>query len=322
MKLFITGGKARKSNNIARDWSSFRAGVAILYDTEKKKVELEFDYVTPLDSKPSEASSVLFKACSKVGEVVYICSKTEYIKYNFDKKCIEKTVSHPLMNDVHHVAAFEDRVYVVSTGLDSVLIFDRITDEYVGCEYLGGGSIEDKFDLACDYRKVESLKPHECHPNYVFSFNGDIYVTRFMQKDCINLVTRQTTPISDSFIHDGVDFDGSLYFTSVDGRFYRTILDGKVEEFDLRKGYESNDPLGWCRAILPVGDGRVLVGFSVLRNTKFKENIKWAYSKISSRSYTSMRTRLVLYDMKTSLVEDEIMLDELGMDAVFGVLSV
>jgi hypothetical protein len=70
---------------------------------------------------------------------------------------------------------------------------------------------------------------------------------------------------------------------------------------------------------LPISDSKVIVGFSILRNTKSKEFIKWAAMKMQNKNYTNKRTRIVFYDLQNLCAEKEIFIDETGIDAIYSI---
>jgi hypothetical protein len=320
MNFLFTGGVARKSNKLTSDWNDFKEGVMIIYDTDTNQILDEFRYITPGKHTSGENASVLFKACHIDDDIVYLTTKTEILVYSLSEKKLIKIITHELMNDVHHVLVHNNLIYVASTGIDSVLVFDKEFGVLKEVKYLYQGEFTDKFSYAVDYRKVDSLKPHNVHPNYLFQHNGDVYVTRFRQRDCCCLTNNKTYALAENYIHDGVEYDGEYYFTSVDGKVIRTDLNGNLHVVDLNVIEASDEPLGWCRSIQPLGHSKVVVGYSILRNTKFKENIKWAYSKLRGASrYTTNRTRACIYDIERNKLLETIYLDELGLDAVFSI---
>lgn len=321
MKLAITGGRARKTNSIKYGWTSTEAAILLIYDTEKKDVIGRFEYSNPDKNFVSDNPSILFKTCSIKDGTLYLCTKTEVLLYDLVSEKVVSRFSHPFMNDVHHVSCIDEKIYVVSTGLDSILEFSK-EQNFERLIYLGNGDFQDNFSLETDYRRIESLKPHECHPNYIFSFEGNIYATRLHQKDCIDIIRKKPFPISESPIHDGVVRNGYVFFTSVDGKIIKSNLGSYKQVFDINLMDGDELPLGWCRGVLPIDDDLFIVGFSVLRNTKIKDNVKWVASKFGlSGKYTSKRTRLSLVDVRNNSVEDMVFLDDLGIDAVFGIVS-
>lgn len=56
------------------------------------------------------------------------------------------------------------------------------------------------------------------HPNHVFELDGEVWVTRFEQRDAICLTTSSPrTDIAAQRSHDGYLFGDRVYFTTVDG---------------------------------------------------------------------------------------------------------
>jgi hypothetical protein len=251
VKVIITGGTLRKTSSLTKDWSAFSGGKLLIYDTVNKKVVHDFQYETPLEHKPKKDSSILFKASYLDKNILYIATKTEILTYCIETFTLLNVFSHPLMNDVHHVSLIKSKLYVVSTGIDSVLVFS-LCGKFETLHYIADGCFEDRFSRDEDYRKIESLKPHASHPNYVFEYKNDIYVTRFMQKDCYRLRDNAIFSVADNFIHDGVPYHDSVYFTAVDGQLIITNLAGRKETISLNIMERSKIPLGWCRSVLPI----------------------------------------------------------------------
>ena len=76
-----------------------------------------------------------------------------------------------------------------------------------------------RFNRSTDYRKVESTKPHKSHPNFVFELDGDIWVTRFHQRDAIALNSSgKSIAIGVEKPHDGLVRGDRIYFSVVDGK--------------------------------------------------------------------------------------------------------
>ena len=60
-----------------------------------------------------------------------------------------------------------------------------------------------------------------------------------------------------------------------------TLYNGYVTK--LNEIEESTAPLGWCRGVLPVGEV-ACVGFSRLRPTRFRRNVRWVKRGLRRRS--------------------------------------
>src|SRR2546422_5123332 len=74
-----------------------------------------------------------------------------------------------------------------------------------------------RFSRTVDYRKVESTKPHQAHPNFVFELDGKIWATRLRQRDAISLNgSGKRIKIAIQSPHDGVLCGDRIWFTTVD----------------------------------------------------------------------------------------------------------
>src|SRR5205807_3541516 len=125
-------------------------------------------------------------------------------------------VSLPCFNDLHHVRPSGDgNLIAVNTGLDMVVKFTpqgRVLQEW----WVLDEPRWSRFSRTLDYRKVESTKPHQSHPNFAFVLEGDLWVTRFRQRDAICL----TKPggridIGVESPHDGLLSGNRIWFTTV-----------------------------------------------------------------------------------------------------------
>lgn len=119
-------------------------------------------------------------------------------------------------------------------------------------------------------------------------------------------------------IHDGWSRDGWLYFTSVDGH----LIIGDEEKLTVEDRIDLNTigevgkiGFGWCRGVLPLNERRVWVGFTRIRQTRWKEKIKW----IKHLALGFPRpTSLTLDDIGGRKMLQEINLESVGMHAIFG----
>jgi hypothetical protein len=89
-----------------------------------------------------------------------------------------------------------------------------------------------------------------------------------------------------------------------------------LEDLDLRSLDREPDPLGWCRG-LHVEDGVAFVGFSCLRSTRWKENLRWL-----GRGHLGRRrpTRVAAFDLANRRKIAEWTLEPVGLDAIFAIL--
>jgi len=328
MSLLVVGGRSKVQRRPVAEWFNSEAGIVVEVDEASGAVNVVLEYVSPREVTPDGDRSVLFKAATRVGDRLYLCTQTEVMVLRLPGFEREAYISLPCFNDVHHVAPdAAGNLLVAVTGLDMVVRVTpdgRILDEW---------SVIDtptwsRFDRTVDYRKIPTTKPHAAHPNFVLERDGAVWATRFDQHDSINLADRsQTIPIECGFPHDGMLHDGRIYFTTVQG--YVAIADPatrRVERtIDLTHVFQPEQPLGWCRGIKIVDDRYAIVGFSRLRFTKQQENVAWVKDQIKKllKRNDAMRplaTRIACFDLRTEAPLWEVKLEEHGVNEVFSIL--
>ena len=323
MKYLVLGGQNRVGALGKAEWSKFELAVAMVVDVKSKASHRVLEYTSPLDVTASDdARAVLFKAGALQNDHLYLCTQTEVLVYSYPDLKQVRYLSLPCFNDLHHVRPGQDgNLLVVSTGLDMVFEIDdqdRVFREWTTVK----GSGWERFDRDTDYRTWSTTKPHLSHPNYVFDVDGEHWVTRFEQRDavCLDDWSRRI-PIDVQRPHDGEYFNGRIYFTTVDGHV--VIADAstheRIEVHDLN-GIEGVDySLGWCRGLRVVDDHRVIVGYSRIRPTKIRENIRWVRHKLGKETSGLRPSRIAQYDLKTGTLEWEHILEDAGLNAIFSI---
>ena len=317
--LYVTGGKQRTRK--LDEWHRFEKAALVAVDTESGKLSTVIEFVSRPEACPDEDPSILFKAASVVGTEVCLCTSTEILLYDTPGFRQTGYISIPGFNDLHHAWPQPDsNLLVANTGLDLVLEVTRqgeVRNEWSVIDEQPWA----RFDRAIDYRKVATTKPHSSHPNYVFGIDGEIWVTRFYQKDAVSLHHPERRIEFGRTPHDGQAHGGKLYFTSIDG--YAFVVDQLTlaieETINLNALDESDVPLGWCRGVLPVGEGKCWVGFTKIRPTTLKENLTWLSKKLTNE--TLRTSRVVLYDFARRAKLREINLEPAGLNAVFSMFE-
>jgi streptogramin lyase len=261
----------------------------------------------------------VFKSASWDGDRLLLCTQTEVLVVDPTSGHIERTVSHPWFNDVHHVARLRGRLHVVSTGLDALLVLDD-DDRIAEVHGATARPVWDRFDPEVDYRLLLTTKPHAAHPNYVFEADGTRWLTRFEQGDALRIDTQGAPlPVAQNPIHDGVPVNGSVWFTVVSGKVVRADpRTGATEaSWDLEVVAPEGTPLGWCRGIR-VEPERVLLGFTRIRPTLFKQNLSWL--RVPLGRPEPLPTRVAAYDLRVGRKMQSWDLEEVGMSAIFSIL--
>ncbi|NQU47090.1 MAG: hypothetical protein HQ519_00440 [Planctomycetes bacterium] len=322
---YVMGGLARKNAAVLKEWNQFEAGLVSRLDLETGLSELVMKYDSPPENCADKSPSILFKTSTVVGDQILACTETEVVVFSFPDFKFSHRISLPSFNDVHHVSATDrGTMLVVSTGLNMV---QEVND---GGQVLGEWDVLFQqpytgFDRTLDYRKVPSTKPHPSHPNFAFQYQGEVWATRFKQRDAVCLTAPEKNPIqtaSEVGIHDGILHGGFIWFTSVDGMVIKSSLEtGEVADvYDLRDLHQGNFSLGWCRGLTFVDENHVLVGFTRLRPTKFRENVRWIQYRMGMREHAGIHpSRLGLYNLKTRQHVRDYDLEDVGMSAVFSI---
>jgi hypothetical protein len=323
--LWIVGGEQRGVPHWSREWNLYKK--ALVVKAEGGRIDRVLEYESPRENCPDESPCIVFKAASIHGNRAYLCTQTEILICEFPTFTIQKVISWPFFNDVHHVAVAPDgRMFVAVTGLDAVaeLAPDGSLLRLVS---VMGGSVWDRFSPTIDYRKMRTTKPHLAHPNFVFFIDGEPWVTRFEQGDAIPLDGksngRGVFQLGMDGVHDGCVIGDDIYFTTVNGFVLCfNLVTGDAESFDLNKmgGSSYHDrPLGWCRGVLPRGE-KVWVGFSRIRYTTLRHNLDWVrHGFRRADRFPPAPTRIARYDLAKKIFVDEHNLEEAGMSTIFSI---
>lgn len=320
--VYVLGGQQRVARPLfGGDGSWYDFGKALILEVcpSTARADVRVEYVSPAQVRGAD-DPIVFKGATLAGGTLYVCTPTEVLLYRLPEFVQVGHVSLPCFNDLHHVRPSpEGDLLIANSGLDMVV---QVTPAGAMVQEWSvlGEDVWHRFSRAVDYRKGVSTKPHRSHPNHLFSLGGDLWVTRFHQKDaiCLSRPGRRIA-IGRERVHDGVEHGGRIYFTTVDGHI--VVVDAstlRIEDVVNLNTMHSVDQLpGWCRGILVEGD-RVWVGFSRLRPTRFRENVSWVAHGFKSAS----PTRIGCYDLSRRECLAEIDLEPHGLNAVFGILPV
>ena len=329
--LWVVGGEQRVQFSKPKEWTQYRKAMVI--EVRDGRPQEALAYESPPERCPDgETPSHVFKAATFEGDTAYLCTQTEVLVCDFPGFRIRRVISLPCFNDLHHVAPAPDgRLFVAVTGLDAVAELTP-EGELIRLVSVLGGSPWDRFSPDVDYRKVPTTKPHRAHPNFIFFLDGRPWVTRFNQRDAVPVDGVNGRPPfdigSEEGVHDGHIVDDGLFFTTVSGCVVRfDLATGEKTVFDLNRLNEPDEdrPLGWCRGVLPVGDGRqAWVGFSRLRYTTLRRNLSWVRHGFRETEHHRERpTRIALYDLRCGRpdLRRQIDLEGVRMGAVFSIHS-
>lgn len=320
--LYVIGGRQHERVTTEEEQRKFAHAVAVEVEVETGTIDERVVYTpAPEITSSGKLANNVFKAGTLEGDRLYVCTETEILVYRLPGFELVRQLSLPLFNDLHHVYPRDDGTLLVAvTGLDMVVEIDA--EGQVSREWSAlGDDPWERFDRSVDYRQ-RSTKPHRSHPNYVFEADGELWVTRFEQRDALCLTSERRIDIGVERPHDGVVRGDRVYFTTVDGQV--AIADPRADRVervvDLNQIVGGKYALGWCRGLLPIDEQRVVVGFSRLRSTRFRQNLRWITGRLGLReTLGNLPTRIVCFDLEAGTVEWEVALEDAGVNVLFSI---
>ena len=319
--FYVVGGRLRSTLfRKLEEWQACEQALLIELDPGSNRSKAQIEYVSPPGVVPQESPAILFKSATLKDNKLYTCTSTEVLVYELPDFRLIHYISKPCFNDLHHAYPSErGTILVVVTGLDMVVEVSTGGELVREWSVIGENSWS-RFSRLTDYRLVPTTKPHKSHPNHVFEIDGELWVTRFQQRDAICL-TRPglRIDIAVQSPHDGYVVGDRIYFTTVDGHVVianrKTLQAEETIDLNAMSG-QSGQNLGWCRGLLPVDDRWLWVGFTRVRPTKFVENVAW----IRNGNSRHKPSHIALYDLKLRKCEQEIELEPHGIGVVFSLL--
>jgi hypothetical protein len=266
IKFILTGGCQNEPGH-SPQYNKARA-VSCLYDPNNEELTLQtsIDY-QPVAGIQHPETNVTFKAGSIYDNTLWIPTETELLECDLQTFKVTNSHSHNSFNDIHHVIQHNGQLLVANTGNNCITALNP--DQETVKHYSATHHVPVVIDQTIDYRQVKSTKPHLAHPNFCFILNNKIWVTRCDLMDAVCVEdAEQRIDIGYGLIHDGVVFDKHIYFTTVDGKIIAFDTETLKQTMFIDLNGLTPDINCWCRGILPISPGRVLVGMSKLRASK------------------------------------------------------
>jgi hypothetical protein len=118
-------------------------------------------------------------------------------------------------------------------------------------------------------------------------------------------------------------YGDKVYFTTVDGHVVvANLKTDKVERvLDLHSFDPDKSHTGWSRGLKVIDDEHIIVGFSTLRVTKFRENVRWVKSRFGLLGDSKPTpTHISMYNIKEKKLCWRRVLDDPCLDVIFSVL--
>ena len=328
-EIYVVGGQHKPGTVLRNGSGGFHKGLILAFGQDGAYLRTAVAYQSPPAVRPIQNGAILFKAASLIGQLLYVCTEIEILVYRVPDFSLVNYISLPMFNDLHHVTPSRSgSLFVACTGLDAILELSQ-TGEPIREWDLSGQGLWTRFDTKTDYRRIASTQPHLVHPNFVFLWDDEVWVTRLEQQDAFRLMPLGgRIPIGGERPHDGIVVNDKVYFTTIDGHVVRADLAGQRVDavFNLAELFSTIHPLGWCRGLKVLDDDRVIVGFSRLRLTRWQSNVHWVARKLKSaggtdpRDWDAFPTRISCLDLARRKILWETDLEPYGMNAVFSIL--
>jgi hypothetical protein len=95
---------------------------------------------------------------------------------------------------------------------------------------------------------------------------------------------------------------------------------GIDQTIDLREIQDRDQEIlpAWCRGLLPVDETKIWVGFTRIRQTLLRENVRWVKTVLREGTIAKP-THIALFDIAEKQCLREINLEPYGMHTVFGI---
>ena len=321
--FYISGGQFRRSVfQKLEEWESCRRAMVVEIDPVNKTSRKSVEYESPKEAAADEVPAILFKYACAIDDKLYTCTSTEIIIYDLPSFRVATYISLPIFNDLHHVYLSPRRgtLLVAVTGLDIVAEVS-LDGELLGHWDVMGADTWSIYSRDIDYRKVPTTKPHRAHVNHVFELGDEIWCTRSLQRDAINLgdPTRKVE-IAIQRPHEGFLYNDFLYFTTVDGHIVivdpRTLKIERIHDLNKMSG-SGGESLGFCRGLLFQDERFAWVGFTRIRPTKFRENVSW----LRHPTRPSRRSHVTLYDLHTGTRLEDLETEPHGVGVVSNIFQ-
>lgn len=324
-QLLIAGGVQKDNLQSPDEWHMHRAGIVLRLDVAARSTETLLEYTSPPEFCPDHDPSFLLKASTLHDGRLFTCSSTEVLVFELPSMRLERRISHPCFNDLHHVNVGPDgRLYVANTGLDMTVELSPEGEILRQWCVLEGQDVWHRFSPDIDYRKVLTTKPHEAHPNFTFLLNDEVWSTRAKQHDavCVTSPGRRIPLTDECPVHDGIVTDESIVFTRVDA--HAVFVDRQTlqvrETYNLAEMLPGVRKPGWCRGLSVIDEDRIIVGFTRMRPTKWDSNVNWLQSGWQNLKWLyRMPARICLFNLKEKRAEWDIPLQDFGMTTVFSI---
>lgn len=296
MKVLVTGGYFDQGGD----------GVVWLVDLAAERAEVLLRWMPPshlhVPTKGFAGGSLAADG------LLYVAACAAVVRIDPVRAEVTGVLHQPCMNDLHHVAAIDDRLFVSNTGLGAVDVLDQ-DGRFLGSHALlpawanarrihgddfpaeappvhpgwsGGPPApwsepreEDGYHTA-DRRSApfHRLKvPDHLHVNHVARIGGRLLATCFADGALRDLHDFNVAARLDGhFLHDGNSHGDAFWLTAIDGSVIE--LDAATLRERRRIDAFATDHYGWCRGLAVTND-QLAVGLTEVRRSRLPRH-RWA----------------------------------------------
>ena len=323
--LLITGGVLRPNGYDLGEGKYYGCAKLLHVNTSTTQIKELLSVSEGTDNFPEVYPNLEFTVGDIEADKLWLAMDTEIRLYQYPQLSLLKTFSHPCFHNIHSVAVHEDELYVTSTGIDLVVVLDKVNGNIKRLFNVEGKPIWHRYSETTDYRKVHSTRPHDSHPNYVFWLDNQPWVTRCTQEDAVMLsdISKRidiSGPDKVISVHDGIVNGDYVFFTSVDSCI--VIADIKthkvIETVNVANLRGYGGLRGWCRGLYVSGD-IFYVGFSRLRKTRRIDKIEWV-SRLINKGKTIEDCSVLGINMVTREIVADYIIPTGMLDAIYAIL--
>jgi hypothetical protein len=247
-------------------------------------------------------------ACFGPDGMLYAAAHAAVVRIDPVQWKVSGILHQPCMNDLHHVAAEGDRLYVANTGLESVDVF-KLSGEFIASHALlpawanarriagqDPPSWPDCLDAGWEPRPREAWLTTPSRDGYHTPDRGTgaFHQQKVTDRLHINhILIDEHRPIATCFgdgslrdladhrilfqkegayIHDALPIGGSIWLSATDGRLFEL---GR-SDFRLKRTLDAfgTGHFGWCRGLASSGE-HLLVGLTEVRSGRLQPD-RWA----------------------------------------------
>ncbi|MCB9662806.1 MAG: hypothetical protein H6732_01745 [Alphaproteobacteria bacterium] len=282
--------------------------------------------------------------------LLYVAAHAAVVRIDPVRAEVTGVLHQPCMNDLHHVAAMDDRLYVSNTGLGAVDVLDldgrflgshALLPAWANARRIQGDDFpaeappvrpgwsgeppapwsdprEDDGYHAIERRSApfHRLKvPDHLHVNHVAQVDGRLLATCFADGALRNLHGfDEAARLDGHFLHDGIVHDDAFWLTAIDGSAIE--LDAVTLRERRRIDAFAVGHHGWCRG-LAVTDDHLAIGLTEVRRARLPRH-RWA-----DRAPDGSETSVLLLDRRDGRLLSRVNLtDEARHAKLYSVLPI